>query len=437
VSADNVDRREEGAMTEMHAALAAADPEIAALVQQEERRQAETIKLIPSENYVSRAVLEASGTVLTNKYSEGYPGKRYYEGQQVIDQVETVAIERAKALFGVDHANVQPYSGSPANLAVYLAFCEPGDTVMGMSLPMGGHLTHGWGVSVTGKWFRSVQYGVRKETGRLDLDEVRDLAKAERPRIIFCGGTAIPRTIDFPAFAQIAAEVGAVLVADIAHIAGLVAGGAHPSPVGHAEVISTTTHKTLRGPRGAMLMSTAEHAKALDKAVFPGLQGGPHNHTTAAIAVALAEAARPGFRGYAHQVVANARALAEELSARGFDLVSGGTDNHLILIDLTSKGVPGKVAAQVLDRAGLETNYNTVPYDPRRPFDPSGLRIGSPSVTSRGMGAEEMRTIGRLMDEVVTALATGGDDAVEATVRRVRNEVTELTAAFPAPGLPA
>ncbi|HEX6677203.1 MAG TPA: serine hydroxymethyltransferase [Actinomycetes bacterium] len=424
-------------MTEMHSALAAADPEIAALVQQEERRQAETVKLIPSENYVSRAVLEASGTVLTNKYSEGYPGRRYYEGQQVIDQVETVAIERAKALFGVDHANVQPYSGSPANLAVYLAFCQPGDTVMGMALPMGGHLTHGWNVSVTGKWFRSVQYGVRKETGRVDMDEVRELAHAERPRLIFCGGTAIPRTIDFPAFAQIAKEVDAVLVADIAHIAGLVAGGAHPSPVGHAEVISTTTHKTLRGPRGAMLMSTAEHAKVLDKAVFPGLQGGPHNHTTAAIAVALAEAARPEFRDYAHQVVANAKALAEELAARGFDLVSGGTDNHLILIDLTSKGVPGKLAAQVLDRAGLETNYNTVPYDPRRPFDPSGLRIGTPSVTSRGMGPEEMRNVGRLMDEVVTAVATGGDDAVEEAVRRVRNEVTELTAAFPAPGLSA
>ncbi len=424
-------------MTDTRNALAAADPEIASLVQQEERRQAETIKLIPSENYVSHAVLEASGTVLTNKYSEGYPGKRYYEGQQVIDQVETVAIERAKALFGVDHANVQPYSGSPANLAVYLAFCQPGDTVMGMALPMGGHLTHGWGVSVTGKWFRAVQYGVRKETGRLDLDEVRELAHAERPRIIFCGGTAIPRTIDFPAFAQIAAEVDALLVADIAHIAGLIAGGAHPTPVGHAEVISTTTHKTLRGPRGAMLMSTAEHAKALDKAVFPGLQGGPHNHTTAAIAVALAEAARLEFRDYAHQVVANAKALAEELAARGFDLVSGGTDNHLILIDLTSKGVPGKVAAQVLDRAGLETNYNTVPYDPRRPFDPSGLRIGSPSVTSRGMGTGEMRTIGRWMDEVVTAVATGGDDTVEATVDRVRNEVAELTTAFPAPGLPA
>jgi len=424
-------------MSDVHEALAAADPEIASLVQQEERRQAETVKLIPSENYVSRAVLEASGTVLTNKYSEGYPGKRYYEGQQLIDQVETVAIERAKALFGVDHANVQPYSGSPANLAVYLAFCQPGDTVMGMALPMGGHLTHGWGVSVTGKWFRAVQYGVRKETGRVDLDEVRELAHAERPRLIFCGGTAIPRTIDFPAFAQIATEVDAVLVADIAHIAGLIAGGAHPSPVGHAEVVSTTTHKTLRGPRGAMLMSTAEHAKALDKAVFPGLQGGPHNHTTAAIAVALAEAARPEFRDYVHQVVANAKALAEELAARGFDLVSGGTDNHLILIDLTSKGVPGKVAAQVLDRAGLETNYNTVPYDPRRPFDPSGLRIGTPSVTSRGMGTEEMRTVGRWMDEVVTAVATGGVDAVEETVTRVRHEVTDLTAAFPAPGLSA
>jgi glycine hydroxymethyltransferase len=418
-------------------ALAAADPEIASLVEQEERRQAETIKLIPSENYVSHAVLEASGTVLTNKYSEGYPGRRYYEGQQVIDQVETIAIERAKALFGVEHANVQTYSGSPANLAVYLAFCKPGDTVMGMALPMGGHLTHGWGVSVTGTWFRAVQYGVRKETGRVDLDEVRELALAERPRIIFCGGTAIPRTIDFPAFARVAAEVDAVLVADIAHIAGLVAGGAHPSPVGHAEVISTTTHKTVRGPRGAMLMSTAEHAKALDKAVFPGLQGGPHNHTTAAIAVALAEAARPEFRDYAHLVVANARALADELAGRGFDLVSGGTDNHLILIDLTSKGVPGKVAAKVLDRAGLETNYNTVPYDPRRPFDPSGLRIGTPSVSSRGMGAEEMRMIGRWMDEVVTAVATGGDDAVEEVVRRVRGQVTELTAAFPAPGLPA
>src|ERR671931_2377135 len=257
-------------MTETLSSLAAADPEIASLVRQEERRQAETVKLIPSENYVSRAVLEASGTVLTNKYSEGYPGKRYYEGQQVIDQVETLAIERAKALFGVDHANVQPYSGSPANLAVYLAFLEPGDTVMGMALPMGGHLTHGWGVSATGAWFRSVQYGVRRDTGRVALDEVRALALNERPKVIFCGGTAIPRTIDFAGFAEIAREAGALLVADIAHIAGLVAGGAHPTPVGHADAITTTTHKTLRGPRGAMLMCGAEHASAIDRAVFPG-----------------------------------------------------------------------------------------------------------------------------------------------------------------------
>src|SRR5690348_6499054 len=286
------------------------DPEIARLVQDEARRQYEKARLIPSENYVSVAVLEASGSVLTNKYSEGYAGKRYYEGQQNIDPIETIAIQRAKDLFGVDHANVQPYSGSPANLAVYLAFLQPGDTVIGMALPMGGHLTHGWPVSVTGKWFRSVQYGVRADTGRMDLDEVRDLARRERPKIIYCGGTAIPRMIDFPAFAEIAAEVDAVLVADIAHIAGLIAGGAHPSPVGYAPVITTTTHKTLRGPRGAMIMSTAEKATPIDKAIFPGLQGGPHNHTTAGIAVALYEAAQPAFRDYAHQIVANAKALA-------------------------------------------------------------------------------------------------------------------------------
>ncbi len=411
--------------------LSQSDPEIAQLVAAEERRQAEKVRLIPSENYVSRAVLEATGTVLTNKYSEGYPGKRYYEGQQVIDQVETLAIERAKALFGVDHANVQPYSGSPANLAVYFAFLQPGDTVMGMALPMGGHLTHGWNVSVTGKWFRSVQYGVRKDTGRVDLDEVRDLALKEQPKLLFCGGTAIPRTIDFAAFAAIAKEAGALLVADVAHIAGLIAGGAHPTPVGHAPVISTTTHKTLRGPRGAMLMSDAEHAKALDRAVFPGLQGGPHNHTTAAIAVALHEAAQPAFRDYAHQIVANAKRLADALSERGFELVSGGTDNHLILIDLTSKGVPGKPAAQALDRAGLETNYNTVPYDPRKPFNPSGLRIGTPAVTSRGMGPAEMDLIARWMDEGVQAAKVEDEAALD----RIFSEVRALTAKFPAPGL--
>ncbi|MEV6980433.1 serine hydroxymethyltransferase [Sphaerisporangium sp. NPDC051017] len=416
--------------------LADVDPEIAELIRAEERRQADTVKLIPSENYVSRAVLEATGTVLTNKYSEGYAGKRYYEGQQVIDQIETVAIERAKALFGVNHANVQPYSGSPANLAIYLAFLNPGDTVMGMGLPFGGHLTHGWSVSATGKWFNPVRYGVRQDTGRIDMDEVRALALEHRPKLIFCGGTAIPRTIDFPAFAEVAREVGAVLAADIAHIAGLVAGGAHPSPVGHADVISTTTHKTLRGPRGAMLMANDDdHAKALNKAVFPGLQGGPHNHTTAAIAVALREAAGDDFKVYARQVVANAKALAEELSSRGFELVSGGTDNHLILIDLTSKGVAGKPAAQALDRAGLETNYNTVPFDPRKPFDPSGLRIGTPSITSRGMGEAEMRQIGAWMDEVVTALAKGDADAADKVIARVHGEVSDLTSKFPAPGL--
>src|SRR5271170_7397271 len=324
----------------------AEDPEVASLIHDEARRQSEKFRLIPSENYVSLAVLEASGSVLTNKYSEGYPGRRYYEGQQFIDPLETLARDRAKALFGVEHANVQPYSGSPANLAVYAAFCSPGDTVMGMALPAGGHLTHGWGVSVTGKWFRPVRYGVRADTGRVDLDQVREIALAERPRLIFCGGTAIPRTVDFPAFAAIAAEVDAVLVADIAHIAGLVAGGAHPSPVGFAPVITTTTHKTLRGPRGAMIMTDAAHATAVDKAVFPGLQGGPHNHTTAAIAVALHEAAQPSFRGYAAQVVANAVALASALRARGYDLVSGGTDNHLLLVDLTSKGVGGTAAAK-------------------------------------------------------------------------------------------
>src|SRR5690242_11031537 len=325
--------------------IEATDPEIAGLINGEARRQSEKMRLIPSENYVSLAVLEACGTVLTNKYSEGYPGRRYYEGQQFIDPIETLAIERAKALFGVDHANVQTYSGSPANLAIYLALASPGDKVMGMGLPAGGHLTHGWNVSATGKWFNAVQYGVRKDTGRIDMDEVRELAVAERPKLIFCGGTAIPRTIDFPAFAEIAREVGAVLVADIAHIAGLIAGGAHPSPVGHAEVISTTTHKTLRGPRGAMLMCDEAHAKAIDKAVFPGLQGGPHNHTTAGIAVALREASTPEFKVYARQIVANAKALAEGLTERGFDLVSGGTDNHLILVDLTGKGIGGKPAA--------------------------------------------------------------------------------------------
>jgi glycine hydroxymethyltransferase len=413
--------------------LAAADPEIAGLVEAEAKRQHEKIRLIASENYVSQAVLEATGTVLTNKYSEGYAGKRYYEGQQLIDQVETLAIERAKAVFGVDHANVQPYSGSPANLAVYLAFAKPGETVLGMALPDGGHLTHGWSVSATGKWFTPVRYGVRKETGRVDLDQVRDLARRHRPKLIFAGGTAIPRTIDFPAFAEIAREVDAVLVADIAHIAGLIAGGAHPSPVGHAQVITTTTHKTLRGPRGAMIMTDADHAKAIDKAVFPGLQGGPHNHTTAAIAVALGEAAKPGFRDYAHGIVANAKALAESLIERGFDLVSGGTDNHLLLVDLTNKEIAGKPAAQALDRAGIELNYNTVPFDPRKPFDPSGIRLGTSAITTRGLKPEHQPQIAEWIDRTVTAAAAEDEPAIAA----IAAEIRELLAAYPIPGYTA
>jgi glycine hydroxymethyltransferase len=410
-------------------ALHAVDPQIADLIKAEERRERDTIRLIPSENYVSDAVLAATGSVLTNKYSEGYAGKRYYEGQQLIDPIETLAIDRAKALFGAEHANVQPYSGSPCNLAVYLAFLKPGDTVMGMSLPHGGHLTHGWNVSITGKYFRSVQYEVRRDTGRIDYDQVRDLAKSERPKLIWAGGTAVPRTIDFETFAEIAREVDAIFAADIAHIAGLIAGGAHPSPVPHADVVTTTTHKTLRGPRGAMFVSRAEHASVLDRAVFPGLQGGPHNHTTAAIAVALKEASQPAFKDYARQIVTNAQALAAGLTAAGFDLVSGGTDNHLILIDLTNKGVPGKIAAKALDRAGLETNYNAVPFDPRKPFDPSGLRIGTPSVTTRGMGESEMAQIAAWMTEVVGA----PDD--DGAIQRIAGEVRELCSRFPAPGI--
>jgi glycine hydroxymethyltransferase len=378
---------------------------------------------------VSSAVLAATGTVLTNKYSEGYPGKRYYEGQANIDRIEQLCIDRAKALFGADHANVQPYSGSPANLAVYLAFCKPGDTVMGLGLPAGGHLTHGWNVSISGQYFRAVQYGVAPDTHRIDLDAVRDLARKERPRLLFAGGTAIPRTIDFAAFAEIAREVGAIFVADIAHIAGLVAAGVHPSPVAHADVVSSTTHKTLRGPRGGLLLCKDGHAKAIDRAVFPGLQGGPHNHTTAGLAVALKEAATDEFRRYAAQIVANARALAAALVERGFAVITGGTDNHLVLVDVTTKGTAGKPLAKALDVAGIVCNYNTVPFDPRKPFDPSGIRLGTPAVTSRGMGEAEMRQIAAWIDEV--AAAPGDADRLA----RIRGAVRELTAGFPAPGL--
>ncbi|HVR75450.1 MAG TPA: serine hydroxymethyltransferase [Planctomycetota bacterium] len=416
------------------AALTAVDPDIARLIEDEERRQERSIRLIPSENYASRAVMEATGSVLTNKYSEGYPGKRYYEGQEFIDQVESLAIERARAIFKVEHANVQPYSGSPANQAVYLALLKPGETVMGLSLPFGGHLTHGWKVNFSGLTYRSVQYELDPVTHRVDLNRVRELARKERPRLIFTGGTAYPRMWDFEGFASIAREVEAVLVADIAHIAGLIAGGVHPSPVPHAPIVTTTTHKTLRGPRGGMILSTKEYAQVLDRAVFPGLQGGPHNHTTAGIAVALREAAAPGFRDYAHQIVKNAGALAGELLERGFQLISGGTENHLILID-TTKGAKkrpplnGKPAAKALDRAGIECNYNTIPFDPRKPFDPSGIRIGTPSVTSRGMKEREMKNIAEWMER---ALENAGSDEALA---KIRAEVAAFCEGFPAPGI--
>jgi glycine hydroxymethyltransferase len=414
----------------MSEVLKDADPQVDELCRAEARRQAETIRLIPSENYVSKAVLEASSSVFTNKYSEGYPGKRYYEGQKFVDPLEQLAIDRAKALFGAAHANVQPYSGSPANLAVYLAFLKPGDKVMGLALPMGGHLTHGWGVSITGKYFQPVQYGVRKDTGRLDYDEIRDLAKKERPALLWAGGTAYSRLWDFETMASIARDAGARFCADIAHIAGLVAGGVHPSPIPHADVVTTTTHKTLRGPRGGMILCKAEFQQAIDRAVFPGLQGGPHVHNTAALAVALKEAAQPSFKDYAKLVVSNARVIAAELMAKGYDVVSGGTDNHLILVDLTNKNVPGKVAARALDRAGIELNYNSVPYDTRKPFDPSGIRLGSPSVSSRGMGEPEMKLIAAWMDKVISSPTDDNAD-------KVRAEVQALCAKFPAPGISA
>jgi glycine hydroxymethyltransferase len=416
-------------MTAVPAVLEAADPRVAELIAAESARQHDTLCLIPSENHVSSAVLATTGSVLTNKYSEGYPAKRYYQGNSVVDDVEVLAALRARELFGVEHANVQPLSGAPANLAAYAAFLAPGDTVMGMSLDAGGHLTHGWGVSVTGRWFRAVRYGVRRDTGTVDVDEVRDLALRERPKLIWCGGTAIPRVIDFAGFAQVAEEVGAVLAADVAHVAGLIAGGAHPTPVGHADVIATTTHKTLRGPRGAILMCSATHANAIDRAVFPGLQGGPHDHTTAAIAVALHEAAQPSFAAYARTVVANAVALGDALSERGFDLVSGGTDNHLLLVDLTTKGIGGRPAAEALERAGIVCNYNAVPFDPRPPLDPSGIRLGTPAITTRGLLPEHMSDIACWIAEGIQAARH--EDA--AALKRIRDEVLELARSYPPP----
>lgn len=410
--------------------LREADPEIADLIAAEERRQHACLRLIPSENYAYPAVMEACGSVLNNKYSEGYAGRRYYEGQQHIDAVETLAIERLKSLFGCEHANVQPYSGSPANLAVYLAFVKPGETVMGMSLDAGGHLTHGHKVAISGKFFNAIQYGVREDDHLIDFDQVAKLAKEHKPKVLFCGATAYPRVVDFDRFAQIAQDVGAILVADIAHISGLVAGGAHPSPVGKAEVVTSTTHKTFRGPRGGMILCDKKHRKALNRAVFPGLQGGPHNGTTAAIAVAAKLAATDEFKAYSQKVVDNSRALAEGLLSRGIALSSGGSDNHLILCDLTPKDVPGKVAAKALDAAGIVCNYNSIPFDPRPPMDPSGIRIGTPAMTARGMGADEMGKLANWMADVIEAPE---DAAVHA---RIAGEVKSLCDQFPAPGVP-
>ena len=412
-----------------HPALRATDPTLADLIALEAQRQRDVLRLIPSENYASTAVAAATASCLANKYSEGYPGKRYYQGQQYIDAVEQLAIDRAKAVFGAEHVNVQPYSGSPANLAVYFALLQTGDRILSMSLPHGGHLTHGWNVTISGRLHDVKQYGVRPDTHRIDYAEVRQMALEHKPKMIICGASAYPRTLDFAAFAEIAREVGALLLADIAHISGLVAGGVHPSPVPYADVVTTTTHKTLRGPRGGMIMCREVHAKAIDRGVFPGNQGGPHNQTTAALAVALHEAAQPDFKVYAQRVVSNAKTLADRLLTHGFSLVSGGTDNHLILIDLNNTGVSGKVVAAALERAGIVCNANSVPFDPRKPFDPSGIRIGTPALTSRGMGAEEMVKLADWMNAVVRA----PDDT--ALLDRTANEIRALCAGFPAPGL--
>jgi glycine hydroxymethyltransferase len=405
------------------------DPELSAMIRGETQRQFDKLRMIPSENYASRAVQEAMGSPLNNKYSEGYPRKRYYEGQQFVDPIEELAQQRIKHLFGVEHANVQPYSGSPANLAVLFAFCKPGDPIMGLGLPAGGHLTHGWSVSITGAYFNARAYGVRRDDHRIDMDEVRQIAEEHRPKVIFCGGTAYPRIWDFAAFSAIAKSVGAILVADIAHISGLIAGGAHPSPVGHADVITSTTHKTLRGPRGGMIMTRKELAPAIDKAVFPGLQGGPHVSQMAALAVAAKEASTPDFKEYAARVVSNAKALATALMDRGYTLVSGGTDNHLLLIDLTNKHITGKRAAKALDLAGIELNYNSVPFDPRKPFDPSGVRLGTPAITSRGLRPEHMGQIAEWFDDAIK------NEANERKLASIAADVKAFLKDFPAPGI--
>jgi glycine hydroxymethyltransferase len=411
-------------MTDRLGPLSQVDPAIAALIKREVARQEHGLELIASENFCSLAVLEAMGSALTNKYAEGLPKKRYYGGCEVVDEVEQLAIDRAKQLFGAEHANVQPHSGAQANMAAYLAVAKPGDTLLGLSLPHGGHLTHGSPVNFSGTLFRAVAYGVREDTGRIDYDQLRDVAKKERPRIIVGGGSAYARIVDFAAMRAVADEVGAVFVVDMAHFAGLVAGGVYPSPVPHAQIVTSTTHKTLRGPRGGLILATADLAKAVDKQVFPGIQGGPLEHVIAAKAVALHEALQPDFKAYAAQVVKNAQTLAAALVQRGYAIVSGGTDSHLMLVDLRPKGLTGKEAEELLDRAGITVNKNTIPGDPQSPFVTSGIRLGTSALTTRGFGQGEMERVAELIDTVLTKR----DDA---TVARIKKEVRELAGAFP------
>jgi glycine hydroxymethyltransferase len=405
-------------------ALAETDPEIAAIIDKETTRQSEGLELIASENFVSPAVMEAMGSPLTNKYAEGLPGKRYYGGCEVVDQSEQLAIDRAKQLFGAEHANVQPHSGAQANAAVYLAFLKPGDTVLGLDLSQGGHLTHGSPVNFSGLLYNAVHYGVTDE-GLIDYDDMRAKARQHKPKLLIAGYSAYSRVVDFAAFAEVAREVGAIFLVDMAHFAGLAATGAYPSPVPHADVVTTTTHKTLRGPRGGLILCKAAHAKAIDKAMFPGTQGGPLEHVIAAKAVCFKEALSPGFKAYTEQVVANARAMAAALMAHGFHVVSGGTDNHLMLLDLRNKGLTGKVAEHALDRALITVNKNTVPKETQSPFVTSGIRIGTPAVTTRGMGTAEMQAIAALIGRVLAA----PDD--QASLDAVRADVKALTARFP------
>ena len=415
-----------------HDSLAEADPEVFGAIRNELGRQRDRIELIASENIASKAVLEATGSVFTNKYAEGYPGRRYYGGCEYADVVETLAIERAKRLFGCEFANVQPNSGSQMNQAVFFALLNPGDTFMGLNLSAGGHLTHGSPVNMSGKWFNAVPYGVRKDDQRLDMDEVRRIAHEHKPKLIIAGATAYPRHWDFAAFRAIADEVGAYLLADMSHFSGLVAGGAHPSPFPHAHVVTTTTHKSLRGPRsGVILWNDEELSKPLNMAVFPGLQGGPLVHVIAAKAVAFGEALRPEFKAYAASVVENAKALAASLEESGLRIVSGGTDNHLMLVDLTPKDVTGKAAEKGLDRAYLTCNKNGIPFDTRSPFVTSGVRLGTPAGTTRGFGPAEFRKIGELIAEVVEGLAKNGDEGDAQVEESVRRRVSELCAAFP------